>query len=239
MKNNSAKQKAHKLLLQNRLYALTDVHDLQRIIESNQFTILAYKKHTNSAYISELIKKLGVENEIQCNDSFLYLKNNLKFLFIHADVSKEDACALLRHELGHISDPDFKNSEISYSKIKKEEFANEFSCYIKNPSVPFKIYVFLIKKWKWLVSAIALLACILGLSFLMHSLRISPAKPATSDAPVSVISDHTYYITSAGKKYHQKHCIIIKYKNNLTEITLDDAMSDGYKPCLICNPNEE
>ena len=235
MTNNLAKQKAHKVLLQNRLYSLTDYSDLQRIIESNQFTIIEYKKHSNSEPVSELIKMLRVENETQQNDSFLYIKDNLKFIFLNADISNEDKCSLLRHELGHIYDPDLINSEMSYSKIKKEEFANEFSFYIKNPGIGFKLKLFIIKKWKLLVGITVLITCVLGLSLMINSLII---KPMSRDVSTYEITDGTYYVTSAGKKYHRKHCIIIKYKNNLTKIYLNDAINDGYKPCLICNPQE-
>lgn len=234
MANNLAKEKALKILSQNKLYSLTDYKDLQHIIESNQFTIIEYKKHSNSEPVSELIKRLGVENEAQQSDSFLYINNNLKFVFINTDISNQDKCALLRHELGHICDPDLKNSNLQNSRIKREEFANEFSCYTKNPGIRLKIYVFLIKKWKLLVAMMVLIACVLGLSVVNKSLITRPAKPVTGDVSTYVNSDNTYYVTSAGKKYHLKHCIIIKYKNNLTEIKLNDAVNKGYKPCLIC-----
>lgn len=239
MTNNSAKHQAHKLLLQNKLYTLTNYRDLQCIIESKQVTIVPYHKHTNSAYVSELIQKLHLENEIAHHDAFLFLKNNLRFLFIHSDISNADKSALLRHELGHICDPYLKNDDMQASNIKKEEFANEFSCYLKNPGIGFRMYLFLIKKWKWIVGVITLLACILGLSLFMHSLITRPTKPTTRDVPTFVNTHHTYYVTSAGKKYHLPHCIVIKYKSNLTEITLNDAINDGYTPCQICQPKPD
>ena len=170
MKNNSPKHIALKTLIKNKNYFSNSYVDLQRIIESNQFTIIEYKKHANSEAVFELIKRLGVENEIEQNDSFLYIKNNLKFLFINVDIPDEDKCSLLRHELGHICDPDLKNRNVHYSKIKKEEFANEFSYYIKNPGICCMIYIFIIKKWKALVSIIALITCILGFSFIINTL---------------------------------------------------------------------
>lgn len=124
MTHNFVKEKALKILIQNKLYSLTDYNELQRIIESNQFTIIEYKKHSNSEPVSELIKRLGGETETQQSDSFLYMNNNLKFIFINADISNEDKCSLLRHELGHICDPDLKNSNLQNSRIKREEFAN-------------------------------------------------------------------------------------------------------------------
>ena len=238
MTNNSPKHIAHKTLIKHKYYLLNNYTDLKCIIESNQFTIIEYKKHTNSEPVSELIERLRVEKEIEQNHSFIYINNNLKFVFINADISDEDKCSLLRHELGHICDPDLKNSNPQYSRIKREEFANEFSCYTKNPDICLKIYVFLIKKWKLLVAMMVLIACVLGLSVVNKSLITQPAKPVTGDVSTYVNSDNTYYVTSAGKKYHLKHCIIIKYKNNLTEIKLNDAIKKGYKPCMICNPDE-
>ncbi len=239
MKNNSPKRIALKTLIKNKHSLLNNYTDLRRIIESNQFTVIEYKKHTNSQPVAELIKRLGVQNEIEQNSSFLYIKNNLKFVFINADISDEDKCALLRHELGHICDPYLINNALNYSKIKKEEFANEFSFYIKNPGNLFRIYVFILKKWKLLVSIILLIACLIGFSFMINSLTNPPAKPVTGNSSTYVPSNGTYYVTSSGKKYHKEHCIIIKYKNNLTQITLESATDDGYKPCLICNPQKE
>ena len=239
MANNSPKYIALKTLIKHKHYLLNNYTDLRRIIESNQFTIIEYKKHTNSEPVSELIKRLRVENETQQNDSFLYINNNLKFVFINADISDEDKCSLLRHELGHICDPDLKNTCSQNSRIKREEFANEFSFYTKNSGIGFKFYVLIIKKWTLLVSMMALIACVLGLSVMIKSLIIQPTKPVTGGASTYIIPDSTYYVTSAGKKYHRKHCIIIKYKNNLTEIKLNDAVNKGYKPCLICIPEEE
>lgn len=238
MINNSPKHIAHKILMKNKLCSLIDYNDLLHVIEYNQFAIIEYKKHSNSEHVSELIRRLRVENETVQNDSFIYINNNLKFLFINADVSLEDKCALLRHELGHICDPNFKNTAEGYSKIKREEFANDFSFYLKNPGIGFKLKLFMLRKCKLLAGMIALAACILGLSVMIKSSIIQPTKPVTGDVSTYVSSDNTYYVTSSGKKYHIKHCIIIKYKNNLTDIKLNDAINKGYKPCLICIPEE-
>lgn len=238
MTNNSPKCIAHKTLIKNRLYSLNNYTYLQHIIESNQFTIIEYKKHANSKPVSELINRLGIENEIKQNDSFLYIKNNLKFVFLYADISDEDKCSLLRHELGHICDPDLKINEMCYSKIKKEEFANDFSFYTKNPGFYFKLKLFVTKKWKIIVSMIALIACVLVLLAMINPLITEPSKPRASDVLTNEIIDNTYYVTPTGKKYHRKHCFIVKYKNNLTKKTLKEALDTGYKPCLICNPDK-
>ena len=239
MKNNIPKRIALKTLLKHKCYALKYYAELQRIIELHQFTIIPYKKHANTEEVSELIKRLRIENEIEQNDSFLYINQNLKLVFINRDVPEEERCALLRHELGHICDPDFLNPDMQNSKIKKEEFANAFSCYAKNPGICFRFIVFLMKKWKLFVALMALIVCILGWLFVINP-RINPKTiPAAGEGANHAASDRVYYVTIAGEKFHQKHCIIIKYKNNLTEIALNEALTDGYKPCMICNPTNE
>ena len=243
MTNNSPKSIALKTLIKHKHYLLNNYVDLQHIIESNQFTIIEYKKHTNSEYISELIKKLNIEREIEQNDSFLYINNNLKLLFLHTDLSDDDKCSLLIHELGHILDPNFFDSEIIYSKIKKEEFANEFSFYLKNPGIGFKLKLFIMKKWRLLVSILLIAICSLFFLFMKNPTPEKPTEPVSNDVTSDIthyeLSEDKYYITSAGKKYHKEYCTIIKYKNNLTQVTLSEAIKAGFKPCLVCHPNEE
>ena len=62
MTNNAPKNIALKTLIKHKHYLLNNYIDLQHIIESNQFTIIEYKKHTNSRHVSELIKRLRVES---------------------------------------------------------------------------------------------------------------------------------------------------------------------------------
>ena len=236
MKNNSAKCIAFKTLIQNRLYSLPGCDELEHIIEAHQFTVINYKKHYNSEYVSELIKKLKIENEIEYNDSFLYWKENLRFVFLNSDVCDDDKCTLLCHELGHILDPDIRNS--NYSKIKKEEFANEFSCYIKNPPMLSRVCVFIIKNLKLLLTIILLIACFSGFLSLKSSLPYERAKSVTRGISTTANSDNMYYVTKSGERYHRKSCIIVKTRKNLTEHTLHEAISAGYTPCLICLPEE-
>ena len=239
MINNSPKRIAYKTLLKNRLYSSPSYCDLQRIIEYNQFTIIQYKKHTNSEYVYELITKLGIEYEIEHSDSFLYLKNNLRLIFLNSDIPDEDKCLLLCHELGHILDPHLEKNNLNYSKTKKEEFANEFSCYIKNPGVSFKLFMFIIKKWKLLISILTTIILI-SVIILMSISNIAPSSPSTAGVTsTSEIFDDMYYVTSSGKKYHRKACIVVKYRTNLTKYTLNEAVDAGYKPCLICLPEEK
>lgn len=238
MKNNSARRIAFKTLIQNKLYSLPNCDDLERIIESNQFTVINYKKHSNSEYVSELIKKLRIENEIEHNDSFLYWKENLRFVFLNADVCADDKLTLLCHELGHILDPDIRNFSANHSKIRKEEFANEFSCYIKSPPMICKLCLFIMKNLRLFLSIILLIACFSVFLLFKSSPPYERATSVTKGVPTIANSDNIYYVTKSGKRYHRNSCIIVKTRKNLTEHTLHEAIDAGYTPCLICFPEE-
>jgi len=235
MNNNSSKNKALKTLVKYKCYSLNNLADIKRIIEAHNYTIIEYKKHTNSTHVSELIKKLKIEHEIQHNNSFLYIKTNLRFVFINAELPDEDKCSLLRHELGHICDAELINGDSDYSEIKKEEFANEFSLYTKNPGPFFKLRVFVAKKWKLLISVLALTACVAGILFAVKPMLSPSSESASTDVSSVFVSDGTFYVTSYGKKYHHRQCIIVRYRTNLTLLKLDEALSKGYTPCKICN----
>ncbi len=236
MTKNLAKKTAHKILLKNKLYSLNNYDDLLQIIEAYHFTLIKYKKHNNSLYVSELVEKLGVKKEARFRDSFLYVSDNFKFLFLNEDVSYEDKCSLLRHELGHICDPEFKSNNLNCSKVKREEFANNFSCYAKNPGAFFKFYIFIARKWKAIVGIAVLLACVFGLLFVLRPETEQPAQSAASSENVYEISADAYYTTQSGKRYHKRTCFIVKNRTNLTEYTKDEAVKAGYTPCLICLP---
>ncbi len=240
MTNNSPKLTAFKILIKNKLYSSPDYNVLKSIVEANQFTVIEYKKNTNSGYVSELIKRLRVESAVEHNDSFLYINKNLKFVFINSQVSYEDKCSLIRHELGHICDLNFKRDDSEYSRVQKEEFANEFSCYLKTPGFFFKVYVFIIMKRKILLGVLAILACLLG--FLLVSnykvIKTNEIPTVAVETKALKTEDAKRYVTPSGKKYHKRTCFIVKTRTNLKEYKKNEAITAGYKPCLICCSEE-
>jgi len=234
MTKNSAKNTAHKILLKNKLYSLNNYDNLLEIIENYHFTLIKYKKHKNSLYVSELIEKLGVKTLAEYKDSFLYVSNNFKLLFLNENVSYEDKCSLLRHELGHICDPELKNVSLNSSKIKNEEFANDFSCYAREPGVFFKLRIFAARKWKVVVCAIVFLVCALGLFFMIAPKTEQAVQSTASSGNVYEISADASYTPQSAKRYHKRTCFTVKNKTNLTKYTKDEAVNAGYTPCLIC-----
>lgn len=228
--NKIAKRLARKILTHNKLYTTPTCQELQKIIEENGFVIVPYKKYNNSDEISECINKLNLQNKIQQHDSFIYVNNNLKLVFINSDLSTQDKCSLLFHELGHIVDPNLLSSDLSYSKIQREEFANTFSYHIQHPGTSVKLLSLLSLK-SVIITTLAILAFLICGIGLYHNHIHSEIPTATVE-----ISEETpmYFVTSSGEKYHKDFCIIVKYRNNICAHPLDELKNKGYKPCLLC-----
>lgn len=225
--NKIAKQLAYKTLQQHKLHNSRDYNDITVVIEKQGFILIPFKKYDNTKEVAECIEKLHLEENIQKKDAFIYLNNNLKLVFIHSDLSDEDKYILLCHELGHILDPSLQNSNFSYFKIQNEEFANEFSYHLQNPSIWIRLKSSMFFKPLLVAFLIMFLLIIVGIGVTNVANNLSVSS--------SVNGVERYYVTSNGKKYHRDFCIIVKNHTNKKEYkTLEDAKNDGYMPCLLC-----
>ncbi len=225
--NKTAKQLAYKTLQKYKLRNSRNFNDITNIIEKQGFIVIPFKKCNNAEDVSACVEKLHLEEIIKNKDSFIYLSNNLKLVFINSDLSDEDKYILLCHELGHILDPSLQNSNFTRFKIQNEEFANEFSYHLQNPSLLIRL-----KSSKFfkpvlisLFSICLLIVCSIWLINVSKNFFVVNSTNITE----------TYYVTSSGKRYHRDFCIIVKNRTSITEYkTLEDVKSNGYTPCLLC-----
>lgn len=222
-----AKQLAYKTLKQYKLYNSRDYNDIAVVIEKHGFILIPFKKHNNTKEVAECIEKLNLEENIQKKYSFIYLNNNLKLVFINSDLSDEEKYILLCHELGHILDPSLQNANFSYFKIQNEEFANEFSYHLQNPSIWIRLKTSIFYKFLLTAFFIICLFFLTGIGAIHVSNNLS--------LPTSINYVEKCYVTTNGQKYHRNFCIVVKDLSNLKEyITFDDAKKEGYTPCLLC-----
>ncbi len=228
--DNTPKKIANKILLHTCITSNPDISILQKLITSNGFTIIPYNKYSNTNDTNDLIEKLNIENMIATKDSFMYLSENIRLVFINADLSIPDKEILLRHELGHICDPNINLPDHLYSKIKREDFANEFSHYLEHPTFIIKIIsTFLKYKLFIILGALLVIISAFGIYFEHNN---KPSIP--SSANNAIIESDIYYVTPTGSRYHRDCCKHIKYRNNALQVSLNDAEKDGYSPCLDC-----
>lgn len=64
--------------------------------------------------------------------------------------------------------------------------------------------------------------------------RAEAEAKAAEEAAKSTQSSRTVYITNTGSKYHSAGCRHLK--KSKIEIGYDEARSQGYEPCGVCNP---
>lgn len=232
----NGEKKANRFLIKNRISHTPDTDTLKKLIEEKGISVIEFSKYYPSPETTELFEKLDIENEIRSKDCFLYLSNNLKFVFLNSDLSMEDKDILLSHELGHICDErlEYKNSR--YSHVDKENFANEFSYRIRHQHFYTRAIVhFLKNKLKYICLSLALIT-IAFISYTAKEINTNTITTNTySDNSYTPIpSERIYYVTDTGEKYHKEFCKHIKNNKTAMLIELSNALSSGYSPCLDC-----
>lgn len=232
MKNNLAKNIARRVMLRHRLWRSPSCEELKSIIESKGFVLIMYKRCNNTKDIEDLVERLRVQKEVAERDSFIYINNSLRIVFLNSDMGEEEKCALLRHELGHILDPDLIAYGAYSSGVKREEFANEFSYHLKSPGVGFRLCAFINQKRVLFGCAVGALLCASILFFTVYgNLKLEQEHSVPG---VKALQEDRYYVTSGGEKYHRGYCVIVKNRTNVTEVSIDDAMKKGYGSCDLC-----
>ena len=68
--------------------------------------------------------------------------------------------------------------------------------------------------------------------------QIINSVPAVTEQPEPDVpantTEQTYVLTRTGDKYHLPSCYYVRDKNDLVEITLEEAEKGGYEPCKVC-----
>lgn len=232
MRNRSRKN-AYNLLRKRKQYKKLALDDLHKIIEDKGFKIIEYRKYNYSEELRLLINRLNIEKQIQEKDSFYYKSDNLKFIFINEDASDEDKLILLSHEIAHIFDERISEPETIYTNAQMENYANEFSHYLNTPSFPLKVFSFLLKKpLLFILALIIVITSFTGvIAFNSHHVLNQKSFPTVN---LNSSSPNMYYVTSTGTKYHKSFCKHVKYKTNIQTFSYNEAISEGYLPCLDC-----
>ncbi len=227
---DSPKKLSQKLMRKNRLNTAPSLKDLKKLIQDSGFTIIEYNKYNNTPEVNELIQTLGIQDKVSAENSFVYITENIKLVFINSDLKPSEKVTLLDHEFGHICDKRLDAPNHTYSKIERESFANEFAHYLEHPSVLTKIIsTFLKRKF----------VCIVGFALILISIvsifiTTNPQVKSVFLTRDSAYLAQPYYVTTTGIRYHKNFCKHVKYKTNTTQMTIDEAISQGYTPCLDC-----
>lgn len=219
--DNIAINRAKSLLRKYKLGKIT-LDNLVFIIEDQGYEIIEYslnEKHN-------ILSSLNLENYSQGCKAFSYNGNGLKLVFIRDDTSANEKTYALSHELGHIACGHMKGNGTSPLDVEEEREANEFAHYILHPDMITLAVAKYHENKKLAIITMVVVACLLI------------AIPLVSFLIKQGSYHGEFYVTEAGVCYHEKNCIFVKDKKNVSRLTEGDYYSGKYDPCQICLPND-
>lgn len=219
--DNIAINRAKSLLRKYKLGKIT-LDNLVFIIEDQGYEIIEYslnEKHN-------ILSSLNLENYSQGCKAFSYNGNGLKLVFIRDDTSANEKTYVLSHELGHIACGHMKGNGTSPLDVEEEREANEFAHYILHPDMITLAVAKYHENKKLAIITMVVVACLLI------------AIPLVSFLVKQGSYYGEFYVTEAGVCYHEKNCIFVKDKKNVSRLTEGDYYSGKYDPCQICLPND-
>lgn len=206
--------------------ARIDVRTLQAALEQQGYTVIRFSRLANDPNLTALIRALQVEPYIASTRGFTYASADFRLVFLHADLSAEEAAMVLAHEQGHILCGHTATQAIVGQDVQQEHEANEFAHMLLHPPLPVRARLFVRRRKKlclWLCAGLAALAVAGGVLAVV-------ARNNTYYGE--------YYLTETGAKYHTAQCGYVRDKTNIRRMTKEDYASGKYAPCEKCTSDE-
>ena len=195
--------------------------ELKCIIESQGYSIIEFNAIFNDENVAVIIENLKLESLVSTSKGFTYADSNNRLVFVHEDLSVDEAFSVLLHEEGHIFCGHIEENTYIGRDVQQETEANDFSYCMQNPTLADKLCYFIKNNKLWLsIVAVVLVACIILFCWFMREERLYG----------------DFVVTETGNKYHQSDCNHIKNKNNVRRLTLEEFESGEYEPCGTCLP---
>lgn len=147
---------------------------------------------------------------------------NADLFFLNRDLSDGEKLLILTHEEGHIVCGHLEHAPILGNSVTEEDEANQFAHYLLRPSLKDSCRVNGHIYKKRLISICLVIVAAVGImGLLLYDQKLSSYY-------------EEYYITESGGKYHEKECIFVKDKNNISRLTLEEFENGEYEPCQVC-----
>lgn len=189
----------------------------------------------------------------ETENSIVVNSHGSKIVFIRSTLAEDDKIQSLLHEAGHISLGHMEVSNLELDSRKSERDAEKFSYAVLAELKKDRVMYFL----KLICITLTVLLFLQVLPGIIKSGNDNSgtehARPAsvtiqdtehnpgalTNNIDVSETEDeklqNTYYVTAYGEKYHNPDCRYVKGKENLEQLTLEEA-KQKYDSCSVCRP---
>ncbi len=189
------------------------------------------------------ITKYDLENFTKDRDAFTFVIDDQHIIFYNGKAAHQNKIHAICHEMGHIVLRHDLKHIVPIQEWEADIFAEEMispTCSRARTQLQEELckqlgiktrrsYIFnLIPVIGCAVMAILLLIVLLQPKEQSHPVDNSSQSMSTSEA------SETVYVTLYGEKHHAEGCHYIEGKDNLTKMTVGEAVREGYEACGYC-----
>lgn len=206
--------------------------EIKQIVQRSGWEIYSYKDAV------EIIDSYNLQEMVEKNDSFASNIGNRVVILYNSEISQLDLPYILAHEIGHIVLGHLGDTNDIYEKERDcGYFADELLAYVpkmRSGDIGSAIFVGLAT------------ALFMSVNIILPSKDYPQDMTETTVSVISEESNSSYsasedsvvgtsvFVTKYGKKYHLAGCRYIKGKDDLLEISVEEAERAGYEHCEIC-----
>lgn len=222
--------------------------EIKQIIERSGWEIYSYKEG------KKIIDSYNLQSMVDSNDAFATRIGNRFIIFYSDNISPLDLPFILAHEIGHIVLGHLDDTDNIYEKERDSAyFANELLQYVPKFRLGCSEIIagilILLSIWAICMAVKTNKDDTNNISTEIVTSTISSVNTdsitatenylsTTSSAISEIIETDTIsqpvFITKFGTKYHVDGCRYIKDKDDLIELSVDEAEHAGYEPCDVC-----
>ena len=188
------------------------------------YTVVPFNGVCDEAPTATILRSLRLQEYARTGKGFTYADGSYRLVFVHEDLSDREQLLVLLHEQGHILCGHMGATAIMGQDVLQEHEANEFAHHVLHPGPLFRFSQWSRRHKKALIAAVVsiLVLCIaVGTCVGLH---------------VHKRNAETFYITNTGSKYHERDCIYVKNKSDVTAMSRQELEEQGYTPCDVCHP---
>lgn len=200
-----------------------DSENLIRVIKECGYEVKDFRPYSNEDKTQKLFEALNIKEFANGEDAFTYADLENRIVFVSKTLSEKEKRIVLSHELGHIFYKHLANKKyIKGQGIEQENEANEFSHYLLDGGIFFKVCKFINNyRGRIAVTVIGMIAASLITGYVID--KFDNQK-----------DNITYYVTDNGERYHEEGCKHLDGKSDLETGKREKFEKMGYTPCGDC-----
>lgn len=219
------KQIAYQLMRHYRMNHMT-LDNAHYIATELGYEIIDYDPKRLTKPLRLLIEELKLPSYVLQQNAFTVHNNSTSLIFVSETLSPEEKRLALIHEIGHVMLGHLEYP-VTIPSVVAEHEANEFVHYVLNPPPALTASIFVMRHAR---TALIIGIVIAGLSILGWIVNYEKTEQSLYGE---------YYVTESGSKYHLQNCSVIRNKQKIKRLTVEEYESGKFTPCKVCITEQE